>query len=79
VGIQTFHDSAHAANRRIERSVSIQAMKDVVNYHDTKRKQYPGRNGGTVYRFSKTVDNKTLIVVAEVKKTEAWLVSCFYQ
>lgn len=66
-------------NRRNERGVSIQAMKDVVNYHDKVKQQYKGKHGRIVHRFSKTVDHKTLIVIAEVKKTEAWLVSCFYQ
>lgn len=54
-------------------------MKDVINYHEKKVQQYKGNHGGFVYRFEKTVDGKTLIVVAEVKKAEAWLVSCFYQ
>ena len=54
-------------------------MKDVVNYHDKKTQQYRGNHGGFVYRFEKMVDGKKLIIVAEVKKSEAWLVSCFEQ
>ncbi len=30
-----------------------------------------------VYRFSKCVGDETLVVIAEVKKDEAWIVSCF--
>jgi hypothetical protein len=77
--IETFHDSAHAGVRRKERGATEQEMKDVINYHEKKVQQYKGNHGGFVYRFEKTVDGKTLIVVAEVKKAEAWLVSCFYQ
>jgi hypothetical protein len=75
--IKIFHDSAHATNRRIERGVTFQAMKDVIIYHDKKTQQRRGNHGGMVYRFSKTVSPRSLVVVAEVKKAEAWLVSCF--
>jgi len=30
-----------------------------------------------VYRFSKSVEGGRLVVIAEVKKGEAWIVSCF--
>ena len=52
-------------------------MRDVVNYHTKKTQQYRGNHGGMVYKFSKAVEGETLFVVAEVKKTEAWIVSCF--
>ena len=54
-------------------------MKDVVNYPDKMIQQYSGNHGGFVYRFSKTVGQKTLVVVAEVKKSEAWLMTGFEQ
>jgi len=54
-------------------------MEDVVNYHDKKIQQYKGNHGGFVYRFEKTVNGRKLAVIAEVKKTEAWLISCFYE
>ncbi len=54
-------------------------MKDVVKYHDTRKQQYRGEHGGFVYRFSKSTDDMTLVVVAEVKKGECWLISAFYQ
>ena len=54
-------------------------MKAVVNYPEGKRQQYRGLNGGFVCKFSKTVDSKTLVVIAEVKKSECWLISAFFQ
>ena len=77
--IKTFHDSTHAKNRRCERDISIESMKAVVNYPEGKRQQYRGLNGGFVCKFSKTVDSKTLVVIAEVKKSECWLISAFFQ
>ena len=54
-------------------------MKDVVNSHDTKTQQYKGDHGGFVYRFSKTAKGTKLVVVAEVKKSECWLISAWYE
>lgn len=53
-------------------------MQDVVKYPDKKNQQIRGSNGGFVYKFSKTIDGKTLVVIAEVKKSECWLISGFY-
>jgi len=77
--IKTFYDSTHASNRRKERAVSLEAMKDVVNYHDKRKQQFRGEHGGMVYRFSKTAAEKELVDVAEVRKHECWLISAFYQ
>jgi hypothetical protein len=66
--ITTFHDSTHAKQRSRERNISLEAMKDVVKYHQSKTQQYRGDHGGFVYKFKKTADGKTLAVVAEVKK-----------
>ena len=52
-------------------------MKDTVNYHDAKRQQYRGEHGGFVYQFSKAVGAETLVVVAEVKNQECWLISAW--
>lgn len=54
-------------------------MKAVVNYPEKMTQQYRGKHGGMVYRFSKSAGPRELVVIAEVKKSEAWLVSCFYQ
>ncbi len=57
----------------------MEFVKNVINYADTKRQQYRGRHGGFVYRFAKTHEGQTLVVIAEIKRAEAWLVSCFYE
>jgi hypothetical protein len=75
--IKTFYDTRHAGNRRNERGVSLQSMRDVVNYPDAKRQQYQGEHGGFVYKFSKRVGTGTRVVIAEVKKHECWLISAW--
>ena len=53
-------------------------MMDVVKNHQSKTQQYRGNHGGVVFKFIRSVDGKTLVVVAEVKKGECWLMSGFY-
>ena len=77
--IKKFHLSQHAINRGIDRDIPLEIAKSVVHYHQELKKQYNGQHGGTVYKFLKTVDGKTLIVVAEVKKSECWLMSAYYK
>jgi hypothetical protein len=67
--ITKFNDSAHATNRRKERGISLEAMKDVVNYHDRRKPQRRGEHGGIVSCFYKIIDNQELAVVAEIKPT----------
>jgi len=50
-----------------------------VNYPDKKQQQHKGKHNGFVNKFEKTVDGKTLVVIAETKKTEAWLISGWFK
>jgi len=75
--IKAFHITDHADRRARERGVPLDAMRNVVKYHDTKKQQYRGNHGGFVYRFTKSVDGKEFTVVAEVKKEECWLLTGF--
>lgn len=65
----------HSRLRVSQRQLFLDDMRNVVQYHDRRRQQYRGEHGGFVYRFEKTVDSDRLIVIAEVKKSECWLVS----
>jgi hypothetical protein len=50
-------------------------MKAVVNEHTHKQNQYRGHHGGIVMKFRKVADGQSLVVIAEVKKNEAWIIS----
>lgn len=60
-----------------ERGITLEAMKDVVKYPQTKQKQVPGIRGGTVFRFSKMRGPTKLTVVAEIKGQDCWLMTTF--
>jgi hypothetical protein len=75
--ISVFHDTFHAKQRSGERAISLEAMKDVVKYPTQREQQWRGPNGGFVYKFTKRTGRDTLVVVAEVKKSECWLITAF--
>jgi hypothetical protein len=74
-----FHFTAHAQQRIEERGLSVEALKDVIKYHDHKQKQYAGEHGGTVFRFSKAVAHAKLTAVAEIKRNDCWILTGFYE
>ncbi len=60
------------------RNLSIENIKNVVTYPDKETKiNRPGRHGGKVRAFEKTVDGVTLKVVAEIKGSECWLMTAY--
>lgn len=77
VGRMRFHISRHHAERLELRGISQENVRLVVQYGE--RKPAPGRpkNGGRVFRFSRKVGCVTLCVVAEVRREECWLVTCY--
>jgi len=77
--VSKFHITPHFARRHAERDFPVEEAKAVVKYCDRKQKQYNGEHKGVVYRFSKTIDCDTLIVIAEVKNNECWLITGFYE
>jgi len=54
-------------------------MKTVVNSHTTKKQKCKGQHGGIVFELRKTVDGKTLVVAAEIKATECWIMTGYLQ
>ena len=65
-----FHTTRHEALRVSERELSVENM--------TRNKTWAGTHGGTVRKFRKTVEPKTLVVVAEIKGKDCWLLTGFF-
>jgi len=73
-----FHQTKHQALRVSERDLSLEDMKNVVGYPDGDEFLRKGLHGGRVCKFRKTVAGKTLVVVAEIKGKECWLLTGFF-
>lgn len=74
-----FHSTRHESLRMVERGLCLKNMKNVVKYPDRVVDLQCGRKGGRLKKFWKTVDLKTLAVVAEVKNNDCWIVTACYE
>jgi hypothetical protein len=74
-----FHDTTHAGTRRQERQLSVEQMKGAVCQHERRVQHRRGEHGGFVYEFRQRVVERTLVVVAEIKKHECWLITGYYE
>jgi len=73
-----FHGTRHAAQRLTERSISEEDLKAVVRSPASHEDLRRGRHGGTIRRFRKS-NGRILVVVAEVKRDEAWILTAYYE
>lgn len=76
--IKRFHHSGHSIQRMLERGLSEQAIKDTVKYAEVCVRQRKGENGGIVYRCEKSIEGRLLVVAAEIKDAECWLLTAFF-
>ena len=53
-------------------------MKNAVRYPESQQNLRTGTHGDTVRKFRKTVEAKTLVVVAEIKGKDCWLLTGFF-
>lgn len=64
--------------RQSQRKFTDEEAKAVIDDPEEKESQRPGHWGGTVFKMSKTVNGKKLVVVAEIRDTHAYLITAFY-
>jgi hypothetical protein len=77
--VTQFYLTAHLKRRLEERGLLLELLKDVIKYPNKRTQQRRGEHAGFNYRHEKTVDGNTLIVVAEIKKHECWIVTGYYE
>lgn len=75
----TFYPTKHFHVRHAERRLNTDDIKAAI-LSPTKRKFLKkGKNGGRLTRFEKTAGGKTLVVIAEIKAGECWIVTAYYE
>lgn len=70
-----FHLTAHFIQRMKERDVDLDACKEAIRNPDQKHLQRRGVFGGNIYMFRKSSPNGSVIVIAESKKDEIWIMT----
>lgn len=74
-----FHISRHCALRLSERSIMLECVKNVVCYAEQEKRLQSGSNGGVLKMFTKTDAGRKLIVIAEIKNSNCWLTTAYYE
>ena len=44
-----------------------------------KDRDWPGMHGGKRWKFKKSVDGRALVVVAEIRNNDCWLLTAYYE
>ena len=70
--------TAHAQRRALERDLTVELMENIVEM-PTSQKQLrrPGPHGGIVYEFTRRNTDGNIVVIAEVWKTDCWLITAY--
>jgi hypothetical protein len=76
-----FHDTAHIEKRARERGFSVQEAMLTINEPASNYKTPPrkGNHGGFIWLFSRAFDGRILVVVAEVKANECWIITGYWE
>ena len=64
--------------RQSQRKFTDTQAKEVIDHPEEKVEQRSGHWGGKVYVMEKHVDGKKLVVVAELLKSDAYLITAFF-
>jgi len=72
------HFLRHFMQRQSQRKFTDDQAKRVIDDPEKKTRQRSGHWGGTVYVMEKHVDGKKLVVVAELRDNEAYLITAYF-
>jgi len=76
-----FHDTAHLEKRARERGFSVEQAKVTVNDASSilKTPIRKGNHGGLIQLFFRAFESRILVVVAEVKQNECWIITGYWE
>ena len=72
-----FHDTAHIEKRARERGFTVEQAMFTINEPASIIKTPPrkGNHGGLIWLFSRAFESRVLVVVAEAKANECWIIT----
>ena len=76
-----FHDTAHVEKRARERGFTVEQAILTVNDPASILKTPPrkGNHGGFIWLFFRLFESRILVVVAEVKNNECWIITGYWE
>ena len=75
-----FHDTAHVEKRARERDFTLEQAMLTINNPGSILKTPPrrGNHGGMLWLFFRVIEGRTLVVVAEIKLYECWIITGYW-
>ena len=75
-----FHDTVHVEKRAQERGFTLGQAMLAINEPDTVLKTPPrrGNHGGMMWLFFRKFADTVLVVVAETKKHDCWIITGYW-
>ncbi len=75
------HDTSHAENRARDRGFTIEQATLTINEPTSILKTPPrkGNHGGFIWLFLRAFESRILVVVAEVKANECWIITGYWE
>jgi hypothetical protein len=75
-----FHDTSHIEKRARERGFTIDQAKLTIEGPSSILKTPPrrGNHGGMLWLFVRRFEGRTLVVIAEIKLNECWIVTGYW-
>jgi len=76
-----FHDTAHIEKRGRERGFTTEQAMLTINEPASILKTPPrkGNHGGYIWLFSRAFDCRMLVVIAEAKANECWIITAYWK
>ena len=76
-----FHDTAHIEKRARERGFTVEQAMLTINEPASvlKTPQRKGNHGGFIGLFFRAFESRILVVVAEVKANECWIITGYWE
>jgi hypothetical protein len=68
----------HMLRRIRERRLNLDNVKAVIRSPNRVKDQGRGKHGGIKRKYWKTAGDHTMVVVAEIKGNDCWLITGFY-
>jgi len=79
--VYKFHDTAHIEKRARERGFTVEQAMFTINEPASIIKAPPrkGNHGGLIWLFSRAFESRVLVVVAEAKANECWIITGYWE
>ena len=77
----TFHDTSHVEKRASERGFTLEEAMLTIDEPDAILKTPPrrGNHGGMIWLFFRAFADRVLVIVAETKKHECWIITGYWE